>query len=60
MQQVLPIIIICGVGLSVCFVLLLIILIRCLQRRFRKKREVFEMDERTLTVKLDKKDLRKR
>lgn len=61
MKGVLPIIIFCAVGLAVCAGLLITIFVRFLRQRniFRKKREEFEMDENTLTIKLDKKDLRK-
>lgn len=61
MKEILPVIIICAVGLAVCAGLLTLMFVRFLKRKrvFRKKSEEFEMDERTLTIKLDKKDLRK-
>ena len=59
MKEILPVIIICGVGLAVCFGLLILIFVRFLRRK-HGKREEFEMDESTLTIKLDKKDLRKK
>ena len=61
MKEILPIIIVCGVGLAVCAGLLILIFVRFLRKKniLRKKGEEFEMDERTLTIKLDKKDLRK-
>ena len=60
MKEILPIIIICSVGLVVCFGLLILIFVRFLRRKTRGRREEFEMDESTLTIKLNKKDLRKK
>ena len=61
MKEVLPIVIICAVGLAVCAALLILMFVRFLRRKniFRRKNEEYEMDENTLTIKLDKKDLRK-
>ena len=59
MKEVLPIIIVCGVGLSVCVGLLVFFFVRYVRSKIRKKSEEFEMDENTLTIRLDKKDLRK-
>lgn len=55
MQQVLPIIIVCCVGLSICFGLLVFYFVRFIVRHFKHKREEFELDENTLTINLDKK-----
>ena len=61
MKEVLPIIIICAVGLALCVTLLVMTFVRYLRKKglFRKKNEEFDMDEHTLTIKLDKNDLRK-
>lgn len=61
MKEVLPIIVFCAVGLAVCVGLLVLMFVRFLRKKsiFRKKSEEFEMDESTLTINLDKKDLRK-
>lgn len=61
MNGVLPIIIICVVGLAICAILLFMMFARYLRKKnfFRKKDEEFEMDENSITIKLDKKDLRK-
>lgn len=61
MKEILPIIIVCAVGLAVCAFLLVLIFVRYLRRKkvFRRRSEEFEIDENTLTIKLDKKDLRK-
>ncbi len=60
MEKILPIIIICSVGLAVCAALLIVILIKHLRtRRKNGGKEEFDMDDNTLTVRLGKKDLRK-
>lgn len=55
MQKILPIIVICSVGLAVCLGLLLFYFVRFVVRRIKRRREVFELDENTLTIHLDKK-----
>lgn len=61
MDKILPIIIICSVGIAVCIALLIAILCKktLLLVRRRRQKEVFDIDESTLTVRLEKKDFRK-
>ncbi len=61
MDKILPIIIICSVGIAVCVALLVAMLCKkiLLFVRRRRQKEEFDIDESTLTVRLDKKDFRK-
>ncbi len=61
MEKILPIVVICVAGIAVCLALLGTWAWKCMRKRFhyKMKNEVFEMDEKTLTVKLDKKDFHK-
>jgi len=54
MKGILPIIIICIIGISLCFGLLIYYLVRFLMERRRKKIEEFEFEENTLTISLSK------
>ncbi len=54
MQKLLPIIIICCVGLAVCVGILAYFFVRYLILRFKRKKEIFDMDDSTLTIVLDK------
>ncbi len=61
MDRMLPLISVCIVGIAICIVVLIVFAWRWF-KSFRKrfsKHEVFEMDDQTLTVRLDKKDLHK-
>lgn len=55
MQEVLPIIIICCVGLAICLGLLFYYFLRFIVRHFRNRHEEFELDENVLTINLEKK-----
>lgn len=59
MEQILPIIIGCSVGISICLGWLVFVFVRHLRTKRHPKQEVFEMDDRTLTVKLNNKKNRK-
>ncbi len=61
MNKVLPIIIICSVGITACVALLIAMLCKkiLIFVRRRRQKEEFDIDESTLTVRLDKKDFRK-
>lgn len=60
MDGVLPIIIICAVGLAACIAFLTYVLVQYLRKKyFRKKKVEYDLDDRTLTIKLSKKDFRK-
>lgn len=60
MEKILPIIIICGVGLAACAAFLIVILVKYIKaRRKNSRKEEFDLDESTLTVHLSKKDLHK-
>lgn len=54
MERILPVIVVCSVGLAICSGLLIFYFVRYLLRRFRR-REEFELDENKLVVHLDKK-----
>lgn len=60
-EKILPLVIVCIVGICICLLFLGIFAWKSAKKHFsiRNRHEVFEMDEKTLTVKLDKKDLRK-
>lgn len=58
MNQVLPIIIVCALGLTVCIALLVVMFVKHLHKRKKKCKEVFDMDERTLTINLNDADLK--
>ena len=59
MDGVLPIIIVCAVGLAACFSFLGYVLVQYLRKRFfRKKNVEYDLDDKTLTIKLDKKHFR--
>lgn len=53
MKQVLPVIIICSVGIALCLAYIVAISIKALRRRPQRKRE-FEIEENVLTIKLGK------
>ncbi len=60
MNGVLPLIIICAVGLSACLGFLGFVLVQYLRKKFfRKKKVEYDLDDRMLTIKLSKKDFRK-
>lgn len=60
MEQILPLIIICSVGIASCITVLIFLLCKhVVKLKQRHRKEEFELDEKTLTVKLDKKDFRK-
>lgn len=60
MKGVLPIIIVCAIGLAACFSILTYIFVQYLRKKvFRKKKVEYDLDERMLTIKLNKKDFRK-
>lgn len=61
MEKIMPLVIICAIGIAVCLSLLSVIAWKNIRGHFDKRHchEVFEMDENTLTVKLDKKDFHK-
>ena len=51
MKAVLPILIICGIGIAACIAYIVFLCVKSLQRRPPRKRE-FEIEEDSLTVKL--------
>ena len=51
MEKVLPVIIICGVGIALCVAYILSLTVKALRNRPRRKRE-FEIEENVLTIKL--------
>lgn len=60
MEQILPLIIICSAGIASCIAVLIFLLCKHIVKlKQRHRKEEFELDEKTLTVKLDKKDFRK-
>lgn len=58
MEKVLPIIIVCGVGIAVCLVYIVAVSVKAICRRPRHKRE-FEIEEDVLVIKLGKKHRKK-
>ena len=60
MKKVLPIVIICGVGIALCLAYIVYLCVKSLRAypRTRRKHE-FEIDENVLTVKLDKRKSKK-
>lgn len=58
MEGVLPIIIICAIGIAACFAFLGYVFVRYCRKRFHKKKVEYDLDDRTLTIKLNKKDFR--
>ena len=54
MKQVLPVIIVCAVGIALCLAYIVGVSVKALCRRPPKKRE-FEIEENVLTIKLGKK-----
>ena len=60
MDGVLPIIIVCVLGIVACLSFLAYLLAQYLRKKYWQKRKVeYELDDKTLTIKLDKKDFRK-
>ena len=60
MDGVLPIIIVCAVGLAACFAFLGYVLVQyCRKNVFRKRKVEYDLDDKTLTIKLNKKHFRK-
>lgn len=59
MDGILPVIIICSVGIAACFAFLGYVLVQHLRRKIHKKKVEYDLDDRTLTIKLSKKDFRK-
>ena len=60
MDGVLPVIIVCAVGIAACFSFLGYLFVQYFKKRFYHKKKVeYDLDERTLTIKLDKKDIKK-
>ena len=53
MKQVLPVIIICAVGIALCLAYIVALCVKALNRRPPKKHE-FEIEENVLTIKLGK------
>ncbi len=53
MKTVLPIVIVCGVGIAVCVVYIISLCVKAIRNRPPRKRE-FEIEEDVLTVKLGK------
>ena len=55
MKQVLPVIIVCGVGIGLCFVYIVFLCVKALRAKPHVKRtHEFEIEEDVLTVKLGK------
>ncbi|MCM1289163.1 MAG: hypothetical protein NC183_01710 [Corallococcus sp.] len=60
MGGVLPVIIVCSIGIAACFGFLGYVLVQYLRKKYScKKRIEYDLDDKTLTIKLDKKDFRK-
>lgn len=53
MNAVLPIIVICSVGMALCLAYIVAVCVKALRRRPPRKRE-FEIEENVLTVKLNR------
>ena len=53
MEKVLPVVIVCGVGIAVCLAYIVAISVKAVRRRPPRKRE-FEIEEDVLVVKLGK------
>lgn len=53
MKAVLPVIIVCAVGMALCFAYIVALCVKALRKRPPRKHE-FEIEENVLTVKLDK------
>ena len=51
MEKVLPIVIVCGVGIALCLAYILALSIKTLRARPRRKKE-FEIEENVLTINL--------
>lgn len=51
MKTVLPIIIVCGIGIAACFAYIVAVCVKAIKRRPPRERE-FEIEENVLTVKL--------
>lgn len=60
MEGILPVVIVCVVGLAACFAFLGCVLAQFLRNKyFHRKKVEYDMDDKTLTIKLDKKHFRK-
>ena len=60
MKQVLPIIIVCGVGIALCLAYIIYLCVKVLRVNPRlKKKHEFEIEEDVLTVKLGKRKSKK-
>ena len=58
MEKVLPVIIICGVGIVACLAYIVAVCVKAIKRRPRRVRE-FEIEDDVLVIKLDKKGSKK-
>ena len=52
MKQILPVIIVCGVGIAVCLAYIVVVSVKALRRSPRKKE--FEIEEDALVIRLGK------
>lgn len=59
MEKVLPLIIICAVGIALCIAYITYVFVRALRRKFGKNKDRFEIEDDVLTIKLDSKRRRK-
>ena len=59
MKQVLPVIIICGVGILSCLAYIVAVCVQAIRRRPRRVRE-FEIEDDVLVIKLGKKKEKKK
>ena len=58
MEKILPVVIVCGVGILACLAYIVAISIKAIRRRPPRKRE-FEIEEDVLVIKLGKKKNKK-
>ena len=58
MEKVLPVVIVCGVGIVICLAYIVGISVQAIRRRPPRKRE-FEIEEDVLVIKLGKKKNKK-
>ena len=58
MEKVLPIVIVCGIGILACMAYIVVISVKALRARPRRGRE-FEIEEDVLVIELGKKKKRK-
>lgn len=55
MEKVLPLIIICSIGIALCLAYLTFVLVKALRKKFGKNRNRFEIEDDVLTIELDRK-----